>query len=133
MLRNGIMKKFRDGYTAAYFHNKCDNKGVTVVVVKVINSAEQIIGGYNPIFWDSSNTWKITYDSFIFSFTSKENLQSAIVPKQKKIMPNNENEIQAPVELEFNNLNIHSSKDSHKAIIDHEYCFYYNKLFTEKL
>ncbi|RGB35310.1 TLD-domain-containing protein [Rhizophagus diaphanus] len=82
---NGIPYKFnllyrasRDGNTAAAFHAKCDNKGPTIVVVKIKNS-EQIVGGYNPLFWDSSNGFKITDNGFIFSFSDKNNLQTATV------------------------------------------------------
>ena len=67
-----------DGTTIATFHEKCDNKGPTIVIAKVTNS-EQIIGGYNPLQWDSSNSYKSTNDSFIFSFTDRTNLQSAKV------------------------------------------------------
>src|SRR5581483_9080866 len=45
-------------------------------VAKVQNS-EKIIGGYNPLFWDSSNTYKSTNNSFIFSFADRNNLQNA--------------------------------------------------------
>src|SRR6266536_3295921 len=64
------------------YHEKCDNKGATIVIAKVTNS-EQIIGGYNPLQWDSSNSWKSTNDSFIFSFTNRTNLQSAKVGYSK--------------------------------------------------
>ncbi|POG76866.1 hypothetical protein GLOIN_2v851760 [Rhizophagus irregularis DAOM 181602=DAOM 197198] len=49
---NLLYRASRDGNTPATFHNKCDNKGATIVVVKVKNT-EQIVGGYNPLFWDS--------------------------------------------------------------------------------
>ncbi|GBC21629.2 hypothetical protein GLOIN_2v1885333 [Rhizophagus irregularis DAOM 181602=DAOM 197198] len=82
---NGIPYKFnllyrasRDGNTAAAFHAKCDNKGPTIVVVKIKNS-EQIVGGYNPLFWDLSGDFKITDNGFIFSFSDKNNLQTATV------------------------------------------------------
>ena len=68
----------RDGNTAAAFHEKCDNKGATVVVVRIQNS-EQIVGGYNPLSWDSNSDWKSTNDSFIFSLTNRNNLQGAKV------------------------------------------------------
>ncbi|GBC21668.2 BTB/POZ domain-containing protein [Rhizophagus irregularis DAOM 181602=DAOM 197198] len=68
----------RDGNTAAAFHAKCDNKGPTIVVVKIKNS-ERIVGGYNPLFWDSSGGFKITDNGFIFSFSDKNNLQTATV------------------------------------------------------
>ena len=72
----------RDGNTAAAFHAKCDNKGATIIVAKITNS-EQIIGGYNPLSWDSSNSGKPTKDSFIFSFTDKNDLKSANVVYSK--------------------------------------------------
>src|SRR6266496_5461583 len=45
---------------------------------------------------------------------------------------NKENEIQVPIETEFNNLNI-SDKDSNSVNINHENCSYCNEPFTEKL
>ncbi|CAB4431014.1 unnamed protein product [Rhizophagus irregularis] len=68
----------RDGNTAAAFHAKCDNKGATIVVVKIQNS-EQIVGGYNPLYWKSTGGWNATKDSFIFSFTNRNNLQTVKV------------------------------------------------------
>ncbi|RGB38433.1 hypothetical protein C1646_665387 [Rhizophagus diaphanus] len=72
---NLLYRASKDGNTNTAFHKKCDNKGATIVVVKVSNS-EQIVGGYNPLYWDSSNQWKSTYDSFLFAFVNKDNLQS---------------------------------------------------------
>jgi hypothetical protein len=79
---NLIYRASRDGSTTASFHAKCDNKGATITVVKIKNS-EQIVGGYNPLFWDSSNDIKNTKDSFIFSFADKSNLQNANVVYSK--------------------------------------------------
>ena len=67
-----------DGNTAEAFHKKCDNKGATIVIAKVTNS-EHIVGGYNPLQWDSSNKYKLTSSSFIFSFINRTNLQTAKV------------------------------------------------------
>src|SRR6185312_14108606 len=53
-------------------------KGATIVIAKTQNP-EKIIGGYNPLFWDSSSGYKSTNDSFIFSFADRNNLQSAKV------------------------------------------------------
>ncbi|RIA80984.1 hypothetical protein C1645_837751 [Glomus cerebriforme] len=51
----------------------------TIVVVKIANS-EQIAGEYNnPLSWDTSDTYKFIKDSFIFSFTNKDNFKSAKV------------------------------------------------------
>src|SRR5207248_10095480 len=65
---NLLYRASRDGNTPEAFHEKCDNKGATIVIVK-IKGSEQIVGGYNPFDWDSSNSYKTTTDSFIFSFT----------------------------------------------------------------
>src|SRR6266498_1193913 len=73
-----LYRASKDGNTVAAFHEKCDNKGATIVIAKVTNS-EQIIGGYNPLKWDLSKSWKSTNDSFIFSFTNRTDLQSAKV------------------------------------------------------
>ncbi|RIA80631.1 TLD-domain-containing protein [Glomus cerebriforme] len=66
----------RDGGTIKAFHNKCDNRGPTIVIIK-IKGSEQIIGGYNPFEWDSSDKYKYTTDSFIFSFTDRRNTETA--------------------------------------------------------
>uniref|UniRef100_U9U3P6 Serine-enriched protein n=1 Tax=Rhizophagus irregularis (strain DAOM 181602 / DAOM 197198 / MUCL 43194) TaxID=747089 RepID=U9U3P6_RHIID len=63
---------------AAAFHAKCDNKGATIVVAKIQNS-ELIVGGYNPLHWDSNGAYRTTKDSFIFSFTDRNDLQTAKV------------------------------------------------------
>ena len=73
-----LYRSSKDGNTIAAFHEKCDNKGPTIVIAKVTNS-EQIIGGYNPLQWDSSSSHKSTNDSFLFLFTNRTNLQSAKV------------------------------------------------------
>ncbi|GBB87677.1 hypothetical protein RclHR1_14160003 [Rhizophagus clarus] len=74
-----IYRASRDGNTAKAFHTRCDNKGATIVVAKVRNS-ELIVGGYNPLSWDSdSRRYVTTKNSFIFSFTDRSNLQTAKV------------------------------------------------------
>ncbi|RGB38449.1 hypothetical protein C1646_806395 [Rhizophagus diaphanus] len=75
---NLLYRANRDGDTVNTFHAKCDNKGATIVVAKIQNS-EQIVGGYNPLYWNSNDGWKNTKDSFIFSFTDRNNLKTAKV------------------------------------------------------
>ena len=81
-----IYRASRDGFSVNNFHNKCDNKGPTIVVIKVRNSKD-IIGGYNPLDWRSvkivedillSNNDEIYHDhrcktsnSFIFSLKNR--------------------------------------------------------------
>jgi hypothetical protein len=72
---NLLYRASRDGYTATAFHEKCDYKGATIVIAKITDS-EQIVGGYNPLYWDSNKSWMSTKDSFIFSLTNKDDLQS---------------------------------------------------------
>ena len=57
-----IYRASRDGKTVAAFHEKCDNKGATIVIVK-IKGSEQIVGGYNPFDLDSRGRCKNTNDS----------------------------------------------------------------------
>ncbi|GBC20355.2 BTB/POZ domain-containing protein [Rhizophagus irregularis DAOM 181602=DAOM 197198] len=45
----------------------------------LIYRAKQIVGGYNPLYWDSRNAWESTYDSLLFSFIDKNDLQNAKV------------------------------------------------------
>jgi hypothetical protein len=75
---NLLYRANRDGYTTKAFHDKCDNKGATIVIIK-INGTEQIVGGYNPFDWDSSGKYKNTTNSFIFSFTNRNDIKTAKV------------------------------------------------------
>ncbi|CAB4377957.1 unnamed protein product [Rhizophagus irregularis] len=84
---NLLYRASRDGNTTESFHDKCDNRGATLTVVKIRRAAgsffwgnsSQLVGGYNPLPWDNSSGWKSTYDSFIFSFTNINDLRSAKV------------------------------------------------------
>ncbi|RIA97543.1 hypothetical protein C1645_752130 [Glomus cerebriforme] len=66
----------KDGLDAVSFHEHCDNKGPTLIVAK-IKDREQLFGGYTPLNWDGSNTYKSTSESFIFSIFDKNNLKTA--------------------------------------------------------
>ncbi len=58
------------GFTAKAFHEKCDNKGANITIVKSEHGL--IFGGYTSLSWDMSNTWVIDNDNpFIFSLTKK--------------------------------------------------------------
>ena len=58
----------RDGNSPKIFHEKCDNKGPTLVLTKIKNGGN-ILGGYSPLSWDSSSGPKNDLDSFLFSLT----------------------------------------------------------------
>ncbi|EXX54143.1 hypothetical protein RirG_237420 [Rhizophagus irregularis DAOM 197198w] len=68
----------RDGLTPSKFHELCDGKPNTITFIKIKDS-EEIIGGYNPIKWESSYTWGETKNSFIFSFKNKNNCKDAVI------------------------------------------------------
>ncbi|RIB23404.1 hypothetical protein C2G38_2242706 [Gigaspora rosea] len=73
---NLLFRSSRDGLSSQTFHQKCDNKGATIVIAKISNS-NMLVGGYNPLDWNGNNVWKNTKDSFIFSLSDPNNLQSA--------------------------------------------------------
>ncbi|GES90296.1 hypothetical protein GLOIN_2v1779084 [Rhizophagus clarus] len=52
-----------------------------------IKKTEEIIGGYNPLIWESNKDrkWGQTKDSFIFSFKSKNNFKVPILSHVKNI------------------------------------------------
>jgi hypothetical protein len=66
-----LLRGSRDGFTPKKFHELCDDKPNTVTFIK-IKETEEIIGGYNPIVWESTGTWDKTKDSFIFSFKNND-------------------------------------------------------------
>jgi hypothetical protein len=71
-----LLRGSRDGFTPKKFHELCDGKLNTVTFIKV-KETDEIIGGYNPLPWESSQTKGKTKDSFIFSFKNK-NIKDAI-------------------------------------------------------
>ncbi|RGB30403.1 hypothetical protein C1646_711383 [Rhizophagus diaphanus] len=71
-----LLRGSRDGFTPKKFHQLCNGKPNTVTFIKVKGS-EEIIGGYNPITWETSDNKGKTKDSFIFSFKNK-NIKDAI-------------------------------------------------------
>ena len=57
----------RDGIEYSTFHKLCDNKGPTIILVKLIDG--DILGIYTPINWDINGSWKSDTDMFAFSLT----------------------------------------------------------------
>jgi hypothetical protein len=93
---NLIYRASRDGFGIDKFHDNCDNKGPTVVIIKV-QITEEIIGGYNPLGWCHVKDEKIsennnffidhpceTSESFIFSLTNKSNPRLSRVTSKKE-------------------------------------------------
>ncbi|UZO08940.1 uncharacterized protein OCT59_029183 [Rhizophagus irregularis] len=78
-----LLRGSRDGFTPKKFHELCDGIPHTVTFIK-IKETEEIIGGYNPLKWDTLHDnddvkWGETKDSFIFSFKNKDNFKEPIL------------------------------------------------------
>ncbi|EXX68090.1 uncharacterized protein OCT59_025333 [Rhizophagus irregularis] len=73
-----LLRGSRDGFTPKKFHELCDDISNTVTFFKV-KGENEIIGGYNPLKWMSSDgSWHKTDESFIFSFKNKD-INNAII------------------------------------------------------
>ncbi|EXX59506.1 uncharacterized protein OCT59_027245 [Rhizophagus irregularis] len=77
---NLLLRGSRDGFTPEKFHEICDNQFRTITIIKVKDSNE-ILGGYNPIKWESNDAgnYGTTNDSFIFSFKNSDDIESYIL------------------------------------------------------
>jgi hypothetical protein len=85
-----LLRGSRDGFSPNKFHSLCENKPKTVTFIKVKESSDfqfhflqntdtifssgEILGGYNPIMWETTKNWGEAKDSFIFSLKNKNNL-----------------------------------------------------------
>ena len=65
-----LFRKTRDGSSTKEFHNKCDNKGTTIVFIETTKGYK--FGGYTELQWDISNKLKKDKSTFIFSFNKKQ-------------------------------------------------------------
>ena len=65
-----LFRKTRDGSTPNDFHNKCDNKGITITFIETTKG--YVFGGYTELQWDKSGNPKKDKSTFIFSFNRKE-------------------------------------------------------------
>ena len=65
-----LYRKSRDGSTPNDFHNKCDNKGITITFIETTKG--YIFGGYTELAWDQSGSEKKDNSTFIFSFNNKQ-------------------------------------------------------------
>src|SRR5581483_9880772 len=62
-----LLRGSRDGFTPNKFHSLCNDKPQTVTFIKV-KGTDEILGGYNPIAWETDRSGKYAEsdDSFIF-------------------------------------------------------------------
>ena len=70
----------RDGMNANVFHNKCNNKGPTIILFK--NEKGYIFGGYASLDWQGPSEYKYysAPDSFIFTLTNMYNISPTKFP-----------------------------------------------------
>ena len=74
-----LFRKSKDGSTPKDFHNKCDNKGITITFIETTKGYK--FGGYTELEWDCSRKGKTDKSTFIFSLN-----------KRKKFLAKNNNE-----------------------------------------
>jgi len=78
-----LYKSTRDGALPAAFHQKCDNKGPTLVLIQ--SQQGYLFGGYTPVAWDSTSSYKASTTSFLFTLTNPNSIpptKYAINPAQ---------------------------------------------------
>ena len=51
----------RDGWVASTFDSKCDNRGPTVIIIKVNN---YIFGGYTDVSWSNPSKYHLLQAGF---------------------------------------------------------------------
>ncbi|RHZ48292.1 hypothetical protein Glove_553g52 [Diversispora epigaea] len=80
---NLILRGSRDGFGVNVFWNLCNQKTNVLVVAKV-KDTDEILGGYNPIGWNSNlnGQYSATNDSFIFSLKNR-NIENHILSRVK--------------------------------------------------
>jgi hypothetical protein len=74
-----LYKATTDGFTATKFHEKCDNKGPTLVVIRSTHG--YIFGGYTPLSWESTHTSKNDTEGFIFTLFNPHNIPPTQYPR----------------------------------------------------
>ena len=86
-----IYRGTRDGSTSVDFHNKCDNQGETIILIK--NEKGNIFGGYASIPWSSDESFHSAPESFLFTLTNIYNTAPTFFPsKNDKHELNHKNE-----------------------------------------
>ncbi|GES93524.1 hypothetical protein GLOIN_2v1782772 [Rhizophagus clarus] len=78
-----LLRGSRDGFSPKKFNELCSGKPYTVTFIKV-KGTEEILGGYNPLKWESSGVWIKNKDCFIFSIKNN-NAKSAIISNIENI------------------------------------------------
>ena len=82
-IKSGILlyQISKDGASPITFHEKCNNKGPTLTIIKTNDG--HIFGGYNPISWINEAMYNECDDSFIFSLSDGMNIKPIKCPLKK--------------------------------------------------
>jgi len=73
---NLVYRASRDGFEAANFHSKCNDKAHNLVVIK--STQGNVFGGYTDQDWSGNRIFKNDPNSFIFSLINKQNKPTVI-------------------------------------------------------
>ena len=60
-----LFKKSTDGNTTKDFHDHCDNKGKTLIIIETIEGRK--FGGVTYDNWNTNNSWRTNPKDFVFS------------------------------------------------------------------
>ena len=71
-----LYRKTDNGDSCDTFHQLCDNKGATLILIK--GKEGFIIGGYTPLSWDNNSGWKKDNDTFLFSLTNNQTFRKNV-------------------------------------------------------
>ena len=65
-----LFRKTRDGSKPKDFHERCDNKGITITFIETEKGYK--FGGYTELQWNSKGKFQKDKSTFIFSFNNRE-------------------------------------------------------------
>ena len=71
-----LFRKSRDGSTPKDFHDKCDNKGITIVFIETTKGYK--FGGYTELQWDNSGKGKKINQLLYFPLIIEKNIMQEI-------------------------------------------------------
>ena len=67
-----IYRASRDGFGAAAFHSRCDNRGPTITIIQ--SKDNYLFGGYTAIPWTSDGSYKEDSTAFLFTLSNPHDI-----------------------------------------------------------
>ena len=67
-----LYKATRDGFDANAFHNRCNNQGATITIIRSNNG--YLFGGYASVPWTSSGSYMADDKAFLFTLINPHNI-----------------------------------------------------------